>query len=83
MNRNIPERFDKDKIYYTKIIGCEELTLFIYEYRKGVWTFRLFNEGEPTSMYVGNTPEVIINKNECFITKEEYDDLIFLDESKR
>lgn len=78
MNRNIPERFDKDKIYYTKTPDREELAVYFFD---GLEWVREDISSEDS--YYFDLYDVTDCTNEIFITKEEYEDLLLIGELKK
>ena len=79
MNRNIPETFDKDKEYYTKTPDNE--LFFKYYFDKGsVWICENILLEDTYPYRVTN---IVDCTDEIFISKEEYEDLLLIEELKK
>lgn len=78
MNRNIPETFDKNKEYYTKT--PDNKLLFKYYFDEGsMWVC------EDILLEVTYSCRVtdVVCTDEIFISKEEYEDLLLIQELKK
>lgn len=88
MNQNIPKRFYKDKIYYSKCIETSknpilELWVWEYSFSRNSWVISSVSKGY-VSTYK-NRKEMLdtVMDFEYFITKEEYEDLLLIQELKK
>lgn len=77
MNRNIPERFDKDKEYYSaRYVDGQLLCTYKYSYYNNRWHFIRY--GTKLSYPLICIPT--LEEGEGFISKEEYEELNLVQE---
>ena len=80
MNRNIPERFDKDKIYYS--YSESGGTGYRYYYSNG---WKCVNSYDYREADLESTVQLmgLLWFDEVFITEEEYEDVLLMQELKK
>ena len=90
MNQNIPKRFCKDKIYYSKYVEDGTLTA-VYKYytnQLGDWEilqhYDRFRSAEVVTTYPRASDLYgTIMIGEVFISEEEYENILFMEELKK
>ena len=85
LNQNIPKRFYKNKMYYSKRCHRDESTQCVYRFRYFgfCWQFSRLDSSSWLDLEGEDNPKDILYGNEVFISEEEYEDLMLIQELKK